>query len=144
MNDLTVKEDLDETNEFIEFEKQKIYSAKAIWGFSIVFAPIFGGVLLMQNLRDTDRKKEANLVLLVSILLTLFTILVVNLSPIKTSSFTFICNIIGGGVLSYYFQKKYFPDEDKFEKKTIWKALIISILIIIPFVFALIYSMQGS
>jgi len=141
MNNITVKEDLDETNEFIEFEKQKIYSAKAIWGFSVVFAPIFGGVLLMQNLRDTDRKKEANLVLLFSILLTLFTILVVNFSPIKTSGLTFICNMIGGGVLSYYFQKKYFPDEDKFEKKAIWKALVISILITIPFIFALIYSM---
>ena len=30
--------------------KLKIYSERAIWGFSFVFTTVFGGVLLMQDL----------------------------------------------------------------------------------------------
>lgn len=137
-----VKKDFKEINEFSEFEAPKIYSTKAIWGFSVIFSPIFGGFLLMQNLKDTNRKHEANLVLFSAFGLTLVTFAIVTYSNIQISNLAFLCNMIGGGVLSYYFQKKYFPDEDKFEKKKIWKALIISIVITIPFILAMIYSMQ--
>jgi hypothetical protein len=119
----------------------KIYSSRAIWGFSIIFSSIFGGVLLMQNLKDTGRKKEGNLILLYSIIFTILTIYIVNLPEKPISNGAFLCNMVGGGILSYYFQKKYFPNEESYEKKTIWKPLIISIVITIPFVWALIYSM---
>lgn len=119
----------------------KIYSSKAIWGFSIIFSSIFGGVLLMQNLKDTGRKKEGNLILLYSIIFTIVTIYIVNLPEKPISNAAFLCNMVGGGILSYYFQKKYFPNEESYEKKTIWKPLIISIVITIPFIWALIYSM---
>ena len=70
----------------------KIYSKKAILGFSIFFAPIFGGVLLRQNLIDDNRKKEANIVLLTSIVFTVLTILIVNSMEKKTSSLTYLLN----------------------------------------------------
>ena len=117
----------------------KIYSKRAVMGFTIFFAPLFGGVLLHQNLIDHNKKMEANLVLFVSIVFTLITIVVVNSLNTKTSSFTYILNIVWGAILSEYFYKKYFPD-DNYEYKKIWKALIISIIIMIPFVLAMIYS----
>lgn len=35
-----------------EMTYPEIYSSKAIWGFTIFFSSIFGGILLMQNLRE--------------------------------------------------------------------------------------------
>jgi purine-cytosine permease-like protein len=117
----------------------KIYSKKAILAFSIFFAPIFGGVLLRQNLIDNKRKKEANIVLLASIAFTVLTILIVNSFEKQTSSLTYLLNMGGGAILSEYFFKKYFPD-DNYEYKRIWKALLISIAIIIPLLLAMIYA----
>jgi hypothetical protein len=120
----------------------KIYSKVAIRGFSIFFTTIFGGVLLMQNLRDIGKKKEANIILLASLLFTAVTIFIVNIQTKPNTSITFLCNIIGSYILSEYFYKKYFPNDSLYEKKKIWKPLIISILITIPFVVAVIYSAQ--
>jgi hypothetical protein len=116
----------------------KIYSRKAIFGFSLLFAPIFGGVLLRQNLVDSNRKKEGNIVLLASIIFTFLTIFIVNMMATRNTSFTFLLNLVGGGILSEYFFKKYFPKED-YEYKKIWKPLLISILVVIPFILAMIY-----
>jgi len=41
----------------------RIYSMKAIIAFSLIFSSIFGAVLLMQNLKDIGKKKEAKIVL---------------------------------------------------------------------------------
>lgn len=131
-NNLTLTE-LDQEN------AAKIYSKKAILGFSALFAPVFGGVLLRQNLIDNNRKKEANVVLLVSIAFTVFTILILNSIGKTTSSTTYLINTGWGLVLSEYFFKKYFPN-DNYQHKKIWKALLISIAIIIPFILAAIYA----
>ncbi|OWP61950.1 hypothetical protein CDA63_16755 [Hymenobacter amundsenii] len=125
--------------EFNQDNAFEIYSKKAIWGFSIFFAPIFGGVSLRQNLIDDNRKKEANIVLLVSIVFTVLTILIVNSVESKTNSLTYLLNMGWGAILSEYFFKKYFPN-DNHEYKNIWKALLISIAIIIPFILAIIYT----
>lgn len=117
----------------------RIYSKKAIFGFSMFFAPIFGGVLLRQNLIDSNRKKEANVVLLTSIVFTVFTILIVNSFEKATSALTYLVNMGWGAILSEYFFKKYFPNEN-YEYKKIWKALSISIAIIIPFLLAILYA----
>lgn len=117
----------------------KIYSKKAILGFSICFAPIFGGMLLRQNLIDDNRKKEANVVLLSSIVFTVLTIIIVNSMERKASSLTYLLNMGWGAILSEYFFNKYFPNKN-YKFKKIWKALLISIAIMIPFLLAIIYA----
>jgi hypothetical protein len=119
----------------------KIYSKKAILGFSFFFSSIFGAVLLMQNLKDIGKKREANTILLLSIIYTAITIFIVNIPDKPNTSLTYICNIIGGITLAEYFYKKNFPDDQKIVKKKIWKPLIISIVITIPLLLAAIYSM---
>ena len=115
--------------------KPPIYSKKAIWGFSFFFTPVFGGILLVQNLKDIGKKKEANIVLLISILITVLIISIIAVFDVKGSSMTFLCNIAGGAIISEYFYKKYFPDEIDYEKKKIWKPLIIGIIICVAFFF---------
>ena len=118
----------------------KIYSKRAVWGFSILFSTIFGGVLLMQNLWILNKKKEGYLVLAFSVILTVLSIYLGNLSETPNSRFTLVINIAGGLVLSEFFFKRYIPEESNIPKKKIWKALIISIIIMIPFIAAIFYS----
>jgi hypothetical protein len=120
----------------------KIYSKRAIWGFSVFFSPVFGGFLLRQNLIDSNRKKEANLILLISIAFTVLTIFIVNSFHTKGGSFSYLFNMVWGAILSEYFFKKYFPD-DHYEYKKIWKALLISIAITVPILLAMIFAPAG-
>ncbi|WP_073110354.1 hypothetical protein [Hymenobacter daecheongensis] len=116
----------------------RLYSKRAIWGFSIFFSTIFGGVLLYQNLRDLDKKYEAKLVLLFASLYTVLGIFALNSLPNSSSSLTYIFNGIGGAFLSEYFFQKHM--HQNFKPKKIWKALIISALVTIPFIIAMIYG----
>jgi hypothetical protein len=123
-------------------EKPKIYSHKAIWGFSIFFSSIFGGVLLMQNLRDIGKKKEANVVLSASVVYTIITFIIVNIPEKSISSLTMAFNFVGGYVLSEYFFKNYIPEAELYPRKKIWKPLIISVIITLPLILALVYTLN--
>jgi Na+/proline symporter len=117
--------------------KPMIYSKRAIWGFSVFFTPLFGGILLMQNLKDIDKRKEANLVVIISIIMMVATIFITIFSGIKNTSTSLICNICGASVLTEYFYRKYFPDQADYDKKKIWKPLIIGVSICVAlFLFA--------
>ena len=131
---------LSESNIETQVLSTKIYSKQAIMGFSVFFTTIFGGILLMQNLRDLNKKKEANIVLGISIVYTIISMIMVNLIKSTSSSKAIFFNLIGGSILSYYFFSKHIPNEEQLEKKKIWKPLIISIIIAIPFILAMIYA----
>lgn len=118
----------------------KIYSKKAILGFSILLSPLFGGVLLYQNLIEVKKKKEAYMILGLSVLMTIATLVIVNIPENPKSSLAYLCGIAGGSIFSYYFMPKYFPDEDQFPKKSLWKPAIIAVIIVVIFVLLLIYS----
>jgi len=108
-------------------------------GISIVVTPIVGAILLTQNLRDIGKKKEANLILIGSIIFTVIVLIIVNLPEKPITAITYGINAGGGLVLTEYFYKKYFPVDEDFEKKKIWKPLIISASICIV-IFLLIIS----
>jgi hypothetical protein len=138
-----------ETDKLSQFELTgteeivKIYSKKAVWGFSIFFTTIFGGVLLMQNLLSRNKKKQAYQVLAFSILYTALGIFLANISETPNTSINLVVNAVGGIILTEFFFKRNVPDESNLPKKKIWKALIISLLIMLPFAVALIYSLQS-
>lgn len=118
----------------------KIYSKGAIWAFSVLFTSVFGGVLLYHNLKDIGKRKEANFVLILSIILTVVTLIIVNIPERPKTSLTFLCNIGAALILTENYFKKYFPNPDEYEKKKIWKPLLISIAITIPFILAVIFG----
>jgi len=138
-----MKEQEDSHDEDLHMEENpKIYSRKAIWGFSIFFSPIFGGVLLMENLKNIDKKKAANVVLILSIAYTILTFIVVNIPEKSISALTIGFNFVGGYALSEHFFKIYIPQGENYPKKKIWKPLIISVIITLPSVLALLYSLS--
>ena len=95
----------------------KIYSSKAILGFSVFMSSLFGGILLYINLRNLKKYKEANIVLVISIILTLLTYFVMSIPENPKSSLAYLCGFIGGGILSYFLVPKYIPNEEEFPKK---------------------------
>lgn len=129
-----------------EVQGVAIYSKWAVLLFSIFFTPIAGSILLMLNLRSVGLKREGNSVLLFAIAYQLVSSIFVSyffrdLATHATNKEMFmnkkliVCTIIGaiigGGILAEYFFKKYFPYDD-YERKSVWKPLIITILIVIP------------
>ncbi|AZA83804.1 hypothetical protein C1637_13790 [Chryseobacterium lactis] len=124
----------------MEEKLPKIYSKKAILGFSIFLSTLFGGVLLYQNLIEVNKKKEAYTVLAISILLTILTVIIVNIPENPKSSLAYLCGLGGGCLLSYYLMPKYFPDEEKYPQKAIWKPLIIAVIIVAIILFSVIYT----
>ncbi|MDF2832783.1 hypothetical protein [Chryseobacterium indoltheticum] len=126
----------------MENSNPKIYSKNAILGFSIFMSVLFGGILLYQNLINIKKKKEAYTVLIVSIVLTIISIIIVNIPENPKSFLAYLCGFGGGSLLAKYFVPKYFPDEEKYPKKTIWKPLIIAIMIMIIFIGAIFYSVS--
>jgi hypothetical protein len=138
-----------ETDKLSQFELTgteeivKIYSKRTVWGFSILFTTIFGGVLLMQNLLSLNKKKEAYQVLAFSIIYTALGIYLANISETPNTSINFAVNAVGGIILTEFFFKRNVPDESNLPKKKIWKALIISLLITLPFTVAIIYSLKS-
>lgn len=117
----------------------EIYSKKLIYSFSILFSTIFGAILLMNNLKETNNNKGRNKVLIFGIIYTIATIITLNLIN-TTSSISFLFNGIGGFILNEHFWDKFIGKELKHRKKSWIKPTIISILIITPFFLAIIYS----
>lgn len=124
----------------MDHNRPRIYSKQAIIGFSVFFSTLFGGILLFLNLREAKKDRESYIVLTVSVLVTIITIVIGNLQENPKSTYAYFCGFTGGCLLAFYFFPKYFPDETQYDKKPIWKPLIIGIVLCTIFVAVLIYS----
>ena len=117
----------------------EFYSKRAITIFSAIFSTIFGAVLLMSNFKSLGNKKGALGVLIFGIIYTTLVIIVGN--QLKSNiNFGLVFNFLGAFVLTEIFWNKQIGKEQKYRKKKIWKALIISICISIPLLLAAIYG----
>lgn len=113
-----------------------LYSKGAIRVFSLVFSTVFGAALLSSNVKNNKRKW---LVMGFGVLYTALTIVIVNSIPSNTF-WVILLNTAGGLGLTSTFWDKFVGKETKYRSKPIWKPLIISIAITIPFILAIIYS----
>jgi len=116
----------------------EIYSKNAILGFSLFFSPIFGGALLMINLRAIGNKAAGYLVLFFSIAYAFFIsylIMYIN-SRIRISMMLLlgesaVCNIVGGLILTQYYYRRYFPEEDYYPRSVVKPLMVAFILILL-------------
>ncbi len=130
----------------------EIYSKWAIFGFSIFPSFIFGGVLLMLNLYAAGFKKAVYIVLIfllaylfaidiiTSEILLAFKINIVDYKVDLTNlNKTYLIilglstsfNVIGGLILTQYFFRKYFPDNDYYPKSIAKPVLIIVAVLVL-------------
>lgn len=121
------------------FEQEPIlYSRKAIDWFSIIMAPLFGCVMLAMNIRSLDRSEGIIPVLSFGISYFLFVILINELvTPMIP---VHLWNGIGVVFLHYRFWKRYIGDDQRFQKRSIWKPLVVAILISAFFIWVIIIS----
>jgi hypothetical protein len=142
--------ELDENNvpEEQEGDYVEIYSKRAIFWFSVLAMPLIGGVLLVLNLRAAGLKKAAYMVAIFAVLYTALSDLAVSeylmhykidLTVYNTNLFVLSLmsiglNIAGGLILSEYFFKKYFPEDDYYPK-SIANPLFVTVIIVIALKF---------
>lgn len=132
------------TTEAVDPTLPRIYAPRAILWFSVIFAAIFGGVLMSLNLFRTGKKFPGWLVLLASAAFTAAEIWVVNIGPTQGSSgrpLALFLNLGAGLILSKAVFPRYFPNEERYPRRKVWVALGVSILICIPLVWAAIASL---
>ncbi len=130
--------EFDENNRPEEEQPVEIYSRRAIFWFSILPFPAFGGILLALNLKNAGFKRAILPVIFFSILFTVATRLlisrlltaynvvvpanykmddnVLNEKVVFIGMISIICNIIGATILTRYFFKQYFPDNDYYPR----------------------------
>lgn len=119
--------------------KPPIYSKWAILGFCMFFSPIFGGVLLRQNLVDVGKRKEAIFVLPISVIMAIFAAIIAS-KPFGGFGVTAVVNFIQGALLVEVYFRKYFQDEEDYPKKRISKPFAISMLIVLILTILLILT----
>ncbi|CAM1361723.1 conserved membrane hypothetical protein [Tenacibaculum litopenaei] len=117
----------------------ELHSKKVIMVFSGLFSTIFGAVLLMYNMKQTENQTGRIQVLIFGILYTIITLVVVNSLKIG-GNIALIFNIAGGGILTEYFWNKFIGKELQHRKRSWIKPAIISVLITIPLILAAIYG----
>lgn len=135
--DLQENDDYTEDSQTEDNYDIEIYSKRAIFWFTFFFSTIFGGIMLMFNLRSAGYKKEALNVMLFSIVYYFFenyAVSAISLPMTWLGLVSLAFNIPGALILSRYFFKQYFPEDDYYPK-SIMNPLIISILLILFNVF---------
>ncbi|MCB0739142.1 MAG: hypothetical protein KDC92_16650 [Bacteroidetes bacterium] len=116
-----------------------LYTKRAITMFSVLFSTLFGSVLLMSNLKAIGNKNGRIWVLVFGIVYTVFIVVVAN--QFKTiMNLALLLNFGGAFILTEVFWNREIGREQKHQSKKIWKPLIISVLISIPFILAIIYG----
>ncbi len=112
------------------------YSPTAILGFSIFLEPLFGAILLSQNLKKADKKKQATIVILVGVVFLLGRMALVYTQRM-TQVNSLIISIGAGLVFIEFFWKKHLGYKVKYNRKSIWKPLLIFLGVIV-----LIFGLQ--
>ncbi|WP_010182564.1 APC family permease [Aquimarina agarilytica] len=120
-----------------------LYSPTAILGFTILFSVLFGGVLMFLNLRSLNKKATATNVLLITIGFMLLGGVVAQFSGMN-QWLIMLTNVVGGIVLIEFFWKKHIGNITKFNRKSILKPAIISLLISLGIAYFYALVLQGS
>ena len=111
----------------------KLYSDRAIMGFAVFFSTFFASFLVIENLKETGARKGIVSVVIFSILFTIIEVVIVGFLPAKANSLSLPFNLLGGAILNFYFWKKYIPADLVYEKKKIWKPLIVGFVLVAIF-----------
>ena len=122
-------------NVVIDDFSPRLYSKRVIYVFCVLFAVVFGGVLFIGNLKTLQIEKPIKIIWAYILLYTAFTIIVVSSFP--TVRFGLLFNILGAIPFYSFFWKKYMGDDLKYRKKPFTKPLLISLLIMSPFIIAI-------
>jgi hypothetical protein len=126
-----VVEPVADDEELIEETAPTLYSERVIYVFSVLFSVLAGGILMARNLKEVGRKDGIPHVIAFSLIYTFLSGYFMNVSKFGLVG-TVLLAVIGSMVLTSYFWNAYIGKGIAYYPKSYRKALIITILILIP------------
>lgn len=125
---------------FPEGELPHYYSSRAIFGFSVFFAPLLGAILLAKNLAGNGRRVA--MILMFGIAYEAMVFYVLYAMETVGSGFSLLVNGIGGAILAYFFWPRYLGKETQYISKSIWPPLMIGLLVSALCLIAYVYLLN--
>jgi hypothetical protein len=118
----------------------RLYSARAVRAFSMLFSAIAGGVMTAQNLKDVGQPEAARKALWGSIGYTLAMTWLLTYVPTSSTSgiFPVVVGYVGAMGLEAY-AKKFIENRNEFPAKSIVKPLVVCLCISLPIVAGFLY-----
>lgn len=131
-NTITVRDSLEKN--IVEDESAlALYSRKTIDWTTLIFGIIVGSILMVLNLKSTEKKKGKLIVLIFSIVYFFLEIYILSLIPDKTSSFVYLARLnlngLGAFIMHTLIWDKFIGKDFKYRKKPIWLPIILGIII---------------
>jgi hypothetical protein len=117
-----------------------LYSKKLINTFTILFSVIFGGIMLVINLKAVNNKRGIYPVIIFSVLYTALSFYILSLINIGTPG-TVAFGAIGALILNNVFWNKYIGKGTLYHKKSYKIPLIIALSIFTPLIVLIIWGM---
>lgn len=117
----------------------EIYSKQAIFWFTVLVSPLYGGVLLMINLWSAGhRRATVNIIffLIIFFLLEGFLVRAVPLDVLSKQVMVIGLNVAAGFLFRYFFDS-YFPDDDYYPKSIAAPLIVALVLIILLYIGAM-------
>lgn len=114
------------------------YSPAAILGFSIFFSVIFGGILMYANLRKAGKKTEATTAILISLGIMFLSAFIAHTYQMN-QWIVLLANVSGALILIEYFWKKHLGYQTKFKRKSLTRAILISVGVTLVLAVVFIY-----
>lgn len=114
----------------------EIYSRTAIFWFTVIVSPLFGGVLLMINLWSAGHRRAIVNIIFFLVIFFLLEGFLVRTVPVDTMYKNLIViglNVAAGFVFRYFFDY-YFPDDDYYPK-SIMAPVIVAVALMMLFYF---------
>ena len=131
-NTITVRDSLEKN--IVEDESAlALYSRKTIDWSTLIFGIVVGSILMVLNLKSTEKKKGILTVLIFGTVYLLLEIFILSLIPDKTSSFVNLARLglngLGAFIMHTLIWDKFIEKDFKYRKKPIWLPIILGIII---------------
>ena len=120
----------------------ELHSKRLIMMFSLFFSTIFGGALLMYNLKKTGHSKARTQVLIFCIFYAFIPFMLITSFHLD-NNISIFANIIGGFILTEYFWNKFIGKTFEYKKRDWVKPTLISLAITIPLAILVLYFGGG-
>lgn len=109
-----------------------LYPKWSIWVISVLFTPLFGGIMMAMNFKRAEKPKQVTIVLAFSVIFTIVAFLSADFIQSQSGTprnWTNLMNIMGAVVLNQYFWKVQIGETFKYRKRSPLVPFIISIAI---------------
>lgn len=109
-----------------------LYPKWSIWVISVLFTPLFGGIMMAMNFKRAEKPKQVTIVLAFSVIFTIVAFLSADFIQSQSSTsrnWTNLINIMGAVVLGQYFWNVQIGETFKYRKRSPLLPFIISIAI---------------